>query len=414
MNHESTARKLFWRRSAIPVVIGVFVLLLFLSCVFAMVMDWVYTIGKPAVSDTLLVYEGELGSKSFLRDYRNQRRVTVTAANENRTVTLADIPEIVTRYSVKETYIADLQRLSEIPGEASATNGVRVYAFPTQLYESVYGGAAMQDLLTEAKLADVIPKDGAKEAVMSEAAAKRFGIDPKNFTGAKITVDGTEYTVIGVWSSDDPRWVKFYDTPKVFLSYDPAENRGVYRYSADTYEEFCSRQTAYLAVAGTSSQGIDTAMFTGTGEALEMTDEMSAAYPGAWIYSTAFYNVVTRAAVREQVIYTLLVLLLPAALSETIIDAVLAASEKKAFRTLQDRKTEDKESIKKLFKKQYVILWVLLAAIGAGMIVGGATLGFSLQSIILLSLYVIVTIGWAAFVYARGGVFTSRRKKLGE
>ena len=127
-----------------------------------------------------------------------------------------------------------------------------------------------------------------------------------------------------------------------------------------------------------------------------------------------FSNVVTRAAVREQVIYTLLVLLLPAALSETIIDAVLAASEKKAFRTLQDRKTEDKESIKKLFKKQYVILWVLLAAIGAGMIVGGATLGFSLQSIILLSLYVIVTIGWAAFVYARGGVFTSRRKKLGE
>ncbi len=407
MDLNQRARKMFWRRGALIGAAAVFIIAFFLVCIVAFIMDWRYSIGEPPAADAVTVYHEESGADDFVNDYRNQRGLAIQSPIVNRTLLLADVPKVAEQFGIKDVYFADVARIEEIRAQE-----IEIYSLPEKMLADNRAGDVLSKILVFATQAGALPKDGAKEAVLSENAAEAYGISPDNWSGATVTVDGVSYTVVGVSREKDLRWMGDGSEKRacVFLSYEDGSDRGAYRYSADTYDEFCERQKEYYKTGSVATREIDTVLFAGTGVAEEMTDYLAQYFPASQMMSEAFYTIVQRASTREEIIYMLLMLLFPAGLSEAIMDAILTSSERMCFRRLHDCESDERSGIMRRFRRQYPWFWLICAVIGAAMLAFTAMRGLKLHSIIVLGIYVVGVTAYGAIIFLTGGWSRNRKK----
>ncbi|MBO4626491.1 MAG: hypothetical protein J5645_00750 [Lachnospiraceae bacterium] len=407
MEAKSRARKLFWRRGALVGAAAVFVIAFFLVCIVAFIMDWRYSIGEKPAEDAVTVYHDASGVDDFVSDYRNQRSLTILSPLTNRQMMLADVPKIAEQFGIKDVYLADMARIEEIRAQE-----IEVYSLPEKMLADNRAGDGLSKILIFATQAGALPKDGAREAVLSENAAKLYNIDPEKWSGATVTIDDVTYTVVGVSREKDLHWMGDGSEKRacVFLSYENGSDRGAYRYSADTYDDFCERQKEYYKKSSTPTREVDTVLFEGTGVAEEMTDYLAQYFPASQMTSEAFYTIVQRASTREEILYMLLMLLFPAGLSEAIMDAILTSSERMKFRTLHDCESDERVEIMRCFRRQYPWFWLICAGLGAAMLAFTAMRGLKLHSIIVLGVYVVAVTAYGAIIFLTGGWGRKRKK----
>ena len=411
MNPKKIARKLFWRRGAIIAALAAFAAVMLFTGLVSLLLDIRYNVGDPAAEDAVVLFQAEQSTDEWIGEYRNQRRLEIAAGRTNAKVTFEDVPKLAEQFGIKEVYLADVAKIKEIRTQSEAGGTVEVYSMPEKFLAGNRAGDDLGDTLNYAVKSGALPKNGAREAVLSEQAAVAYGIDPDNWEGSTITVDGTVYSVVGVSSEVKILGLKLGSARKAFLSYEEGSDRGVYRYSADTYEAFCERQKAYYAGTETPEREIDTVVFTGTGAAEEMTDYLVQQYPGTKVYSGILYETVDRAAARGLILYMILMLLLPAAMTGAFVNGILSPSEKKCYRTLADYKAEEKEAIRKSFRMNYIGLWLLCALIGAAVIALFARFGLRTRTIVILAVYVLVVTGFGIFVFLSDGRFSKAPKR---
>lgn len=411
MNCKQFARKMFWRRAAVYVSFVIFAFFTTVAAAASLGLDAQYVVGDPAAKDAVVLYRSSSSAKDMGSQYLNQRKLEVEPGRTDVTITFEDVPKLAEQFGAKEVYIADVARIKEIRTGSRADGSVEVYSMPEKFIEGNRAGDDLEDILNYTAKAGALPKDGAREAVLSETAATAYGIDPEHWEGSTITVNGAAYKVVGVSRKVNFLRVELGTDKIAFLSYEEGSDLGIYRYSADTYEAFCERQKAYYAGTATPDREIDTAVFTGTGRAEEFTDLITQKYPGTQVYSEALYDLVQPAATRQQVLYTVFMLFLPALLTAAFINAILTSSEKKCFKKLVDRTGEERMEIRRCFRRSYIGFWSICAVIGAGVICVAAGFGMRTHTILLLVLYVLAVTGLGIFEFMTDGRFSKAPKR---
>ena len=405
MEFKSLARKLFWKRGAIVGAAVVFAFTTLFAGVMMYLLDMRYNVGEPAVADTVVLYNVAESSEDWQSEYRSIQKLEIGMGRQDFAIKFEDVPALAGKFSVKDVYLTDAAKVGEIMSAAEKDGSVEVYSIPEAFLAGNRAGDDWKDTLNYAVKSGTLPKDGAREAVLSENAAVAYGIDPDNWSGATITVDGTEYKVVGISREVHILWLTLGSDRKAFLSYEEGSNRGVYRYSADTYEEFCERQKAYYAGTETPDREVDTAVFTGTGEAQEFTDYVMQQYPKTTVCSEVFYDVANRSASRELTLYAVLMLLLPAAITEAFVSGILTASDKKCLRKMPSHDAEERMEFRRLFRGHYRWFWLICAVIGALVVLLFATLGLRLRATIIFGLYVLATCGIGTFIFLTDGKY---------
>ncbi len=394
---------MFWKRGAIVGSAVVFTLVTLFAGVMLYLLDLRYNVGEPAAADTVVLYNVAESGDDWQSEYRSIQKLETAPGRSESAVTFEDVPQLAEKFSAKEVYLTDAAKVGEIMSAAEKDGSVEVYSIPEAFLAGNRAGDDWKDTLNYAVKSGTLPKDGAREAVLSEKAAVAYGIDPDNWEGATITVDGTEYKVVGISRPVKLLWLTLGSERKAFLSYEEGSSRGVYRYSADTYQEFCERQKAYYKGTETPDREVDTAVFTGTGEAQEFTDYIMQQYPGTTVCSESFYEVAQRSASREQTMYSVIMLFLPAAITEAFISAILTSSDKKCIRLVPSHDAEERESFRLTFRGQYRWFWLLCAVIGAAIVFLYYKLGLRLRGTVIFGFYVLAATGIGAFICLTDG-----------
>ncbi|MBQ6661693.1 MAG: ABC transporter permease [Lachnospiraceae bacterium] len=354
MELTAVARRKFWKRTAIYVMLAVTGVIFYLAILGAAIEEIFHPVGWPAEAGCVSIAwapneEEEAAGGSLKRDV-------------NTRILYSEVPELVTESETKTVYFADIAECRMIQAKSKADGTDPVYSFPEKLVGNKTFGTKLGKILGDVRWAKA-PKDGAKEAVISETVAQREGIGDADLGTAVITVNGTEYTVVGIGKRDKAsleilsRFITLDETDgAILISYEEGSNLGTYRYAAETYEEFVRAQDA---------DEVDTLLFADPVSEQAVTDYLVERYPDCEVQSESAYAANRRQALWDQVLAAFGLILLPIAIYSIILFTVLRGSERKCFPIdIPDLDNDGRYAYRAAFLAQYIPYGVCFAVAG--------------------------------------------------
>lgn len=410
-------RALFWKRPAIWIVLVIFAVEFFAVCFLASFEEIIHTIELPIEEGAVIVSASE-EAPDLVQQYIDIQKIEVGSDRSIRAVMLNDVPGIAETAECEAVYAADLSRVRDILDASNAQGTYAVLSFPRKMMINDIGDE-LRRLLGPLYRSEA-PADGAKEAVISEKVAKELGVTEDSLGSAKITLNGAEYTIVGIGEGGQGILGKenpdLSDRGTILISYEEGNDLGTCRYDPATWDAFSERAKAYAAsydsvTLSVEARECDTILFTCDGDATALTDYLVTNFPKSAVYSKPLFHVVQRANTMMQVMMTLLLLLVPVGLLEALCDAILLHSEKKVLASLIYSGGEQRSEMIRSFRRQYWYFWICClgaGAIGLGCFVWLVTLGKA--GVLSVAAMLILQVAFLALIYGRRGAIPKPKR----
>lgn len=406
MSVKERARSAFWKTPSKYILLAVTALVMVMGGVFGLVVSMIFRVGYEPAVDAVSAYYSE-GITDPVSEYLKRSGREAETTVKNRKLPIEDLPALAAEFGAKDLYVVDQARCGEIHEEAKEKGTYAAFSFPEKLLENNGFGTKTTNLLRNV-LYGTVPRDGAHEAVITMQLAEKLGVDRDHLDGVTVEIDGVAYEVVGIGARGAfDQYMKNDDGDTVLLSYTEGDNRGTYRYNADSFAEFCERQKEYYRSLDGVEMSFDTAVFVSPSSVSELTGAIAARYPGSAVYSKDYYDTLKTGRDMDGALYLFLSLLLPLSILEGILNSVLFASEKKVYTRNQFASVQEREEFRAEYHRQYYLFWALCLVVGVlSATVVLSLVGWNTLSAVILIGELVIVLGLAVF-------FTERHYRAG-
>lgn len=239
-NVDVASKKLF--RSKINVIYAILLL-----AALAVVCNLVWSIeGKIYSEETLPpknyidLYNMDMTYAELNTRYAKARDLDISTSDYEKLFSMAMLPELIATGYVKDVYIKDMayQNRYEFYDEEDREELTSpcICAVPEAIYaDETFVNHMIPDEFVYIKEGR-LPKDGAKEVVVSEKTLDKHGISKEEAIGATLNVEGEQYTIVGIGI-----------TNVYLISYTKEESHGIYCYDEGTFPQFLEQMKAECA-----------------------------------------------------------------------------------------------------------------------------------------------------------------------
>ena len=395
MSVKERARSAFWKTPSKYILLAVTALVMVMGGVFSLVVSMIFRVGYEPAVDAVSAYYSE-GITDPVSEYLKRSGREAETTVKNRKLPIEDLPALAAEFGAKDLYILDQARCGEIREEAKKKGTYAAFSFPEKVLENNGFGTK-----TTNRLRNVL-------YVITMQLAEKLGVDRDHLDGVTVEIDGVVYEVVGIGARGAfDQYMKNDDGDTVLLSYTEGDNRGTYRYDADSFAAFCERQKEYYRSLDGVEMSFDTAVFVSPTSVSELTGAIAARYPGSAVYSKDYYDTLKTGRDMDSALYLFLSLLLPLSILEGILNSVLFASEKKVYTRNQFASVQEREEFRAEYHRQYYIFWALCFVVGVlSAAVMLSLVGWNTLSAVILIGELVIVLGLAVF-------FTERHYRAG-
>ena len=406
MSVKERARSAFWKTPSKYILLAVTAFVMVMGGVFSLVVSMIFRVGYEPAVDAVSAYYSE-GITDPVSEYLKRSGREAETTMKNRKLPIEDLPALAAEFGAKDLYILDQARCGEIREEAKKKGTYAAFSFPEKVLENNGFGTKTTNLLRNV-LYGTVPRDGAREAVITMQLAEKLGVDRDRLDGVTVEIDGVTYAVVGIGARGAfDQYMKNDDGDTVLLSYTEGDNRGTYHYDADSFAAFCERQKEYYRSLDGVEMSFDTAVFVSPTSVSELTGAIATRYPGSAVYSKDYYDTLKTGRDMDGVLYLFLSLLLPLSILEGILNSVLFASEKKVYSRNQFASAQEREEFRAEYHRQYYLFWALCLVVGVlSATVVLSLVGWNTLSAVILIGELVIVLGLAVF-------FTERHYRAG-
>lgn len=311
----------------------------------------IYVTEKLPSKDNILLYIMDETYDELNRKYAEGRGLEVDEINYDKVFCLSQLRKMSENEKIKEIYIRDDSLFYDYYVEDNVDNeNNSIFSIPEVIYEdeTFLNWMAVSEFacLVEGRL----PKDNAKEVVVSENLLLEYDIGIDDAIGCKIDIKGESYEIVGIGIED------------VFLvSYEKNNNLGIYYFDEGTFDSFYNHIKEYYNSTIYKEYSFESLLIvTEYGCEKEVLEELICEYPATNFYSHDFAYVLNREFNKVFYLLLLVVVLICSILYGASLSMMLGGHIKKYSNKIYDfTNYYVNNNIRNMYIKKYIFFIVV-------------------------------------------------------
>ncbi|MBR0132700.1 MAG: ATP-binding cassette domain-containing protein [Lachnospiraceae bacterium] len=316
---------------------------------------------KIPPKDEIVTYIGDGTFGELNEYYTKERKIKVPKEKYDIRLSYSIVKKLIDEKAVKKAYFIDYEKRF---GNAYDENGKidppldnpQICSIPECIYsDSSFSNKFLVENLTFLEKGR-LPHDGASEVVASEKILEAHGLKKEDVIGNVLTLESKEYKIVGIGTED-----------VCLVSFEEAENRGIYCYKQETYDDFVFNYESKFGELDVSF------LITEEGKEKEVLEYLIKNYPATNYYSH-YFAVVLRGVFNKKIFFSFMIATLIASVFFGTTQAMCLGSHliSMSNRVVYCAEYYTNHSIKRKYYKKYnrYIILNLIVALSLVIMIG--------------------------------------------